>query len=62
MNLNPKIFSKLTLNTWKGKALKQKGKPQDNFDFSLSNFRNQTTSSSKILKILIITYPRSPIL
>jgi hypothetical protein len=54
--------NKLILKTWKGKALKQKRKPQDNFDFSLSNFRIQTTSSSKILKILIITYPPSPIL
>jgi hypothetical protein len=47
MSPDPKIFSKLssrssknnklTLKTWKGKTLKQKGKPQDNFDFSLSN-------------------------
>lgn len=42
--------NKLTLKTWKGKALKQKGKPQDNFDFSLSNFKNQTTSSYKFFE------------
>ncbi len=45
-----------------GESIEAKKKPQDNFDFSLSNFRNQTTSSSKILKIIIITYPPSPIL